>query len=102
MNFLKLLPFLRGWFDNDLKTISYHFHLEKFSRGQEVFHQDSCVTNSLIYFVKSGTFELTKLVKFVEKSSTTDLNKFLKKDLNKKEIIICDMSVGELFGSEPF
>lgn len=47
-------------------------------------------------------FELTKVVKFTEKPTNTDLDKFLKKDLNKKEIVICSMSDGELFGTEPF
>jgi hypothetical protein len=41
-------------------------------------------------------------VKFTEKPTNTDLDKFLKKDLNKKEIVICSMSDGELFGTEPF
>ena len=102
MSYLKQLPFLRGWFDNDLKTISYHFHLEKFGRGQEVFHEDSTISVPFIYFVKTGMFELTKLVKFTEKPTKTDLDRYLKKDLNKKEIVICNMSDGELFGTEPF
>jgi hypothetical protein len=47
-------------------------------------------------------FELIKTVKLHEKPTNTDLDKYLKKDLNRKEIIICTMSDYEMFGTEPF
>lgn len=39
IDFLKRLPFLKGWFENDLKTLSYHFDCQQFNRNQVIYRQ---------------------------------------------------------------
>ncbi|KAM3137297.1 hypothetical protein pb186bvf_010667 [Paramecium bursaria] len=82
MNFVRGIHFLQGWFDNDLKTLSFHFECICFERKEYIFmEQDSL--DGFLYFLKKGEVVLTKKI-------------------NKQNIQVCRLVVGEMFGEEIF
>ena len=61
MNFVRGIHFLQGWFDNDLKTLSFHFECLCFERKEYIFiEQDSL--DGFLYFLKKGEVVLTKKI----------------------------------------
>ena len=60
MSFVRGIHFLHGWFDNDLKTLSFHFELMYYERNDVIYRENS-VNDGYIYFLKKGEISLLKL-----------------------------------------
>lgn len=57
MEFVRSIHFLLGWFENDLKTLSFHFECEFYDMKEFVFKEgDEC--NGFVYFLKKGEVKL--------------------------------------------
>ncbi|CAK61941.1 unnamed protein product (macronuclear) [Paramecium tetraurelia] len=82
MSFVRGIHFLHGWFDNDLKTLSFHFELMYYERNDVIYRENSA-NDGYIYFLKKGEISLLKL-------------------FQRQQIYVCNLCVGEIFGEEMY
>lgn len=59
MAFVRNIHFLHGWFENDMKTLSFHFELICYERNDLIYKENS-VNDGFIYFLKKGEVSLIK------------------------------------------
>lgn len=41
MSFVRNIHFLHGWFENDMKTLSFHFELINYERNDIIYKENS-------------------------------------------------------------
>jgi CRP-like cAMP-binding protein len=59
MAFVRNIHFLKGWFENDLKTLSFHFELVYYERN-DVIYKEGEQLDGYLYFLKKGEVSLMK------------------------------------------
>lgn len=82
MNFVRSIHFLSKWFENDLKTLSFHFECLYLDRKEHVFREGE-PTDGYIYFLKKGEVALSKTHA-------------------RQQITVCSLVVGEVFGEDEY